>query len=170
MRRAERVVHVEVEPGRELLRERGIVLLLFGMEPHVFEHHDIPRLHRADGLLHGRTHRFAEKRDLPFGDLREPLRDRRERKLGVGSLWAPQVRDQPDRRAALDERAESGKSRADACVIRDLAVLERHVEVDTHEGALAADVDVPDRALVKERGRASGQRRPGRASLRRRTR
>ena len=37
---------------------------------------------------------------------------------------------------------------ADARVVRDLAVLERDVEVDPHEDALARGVDVADRELV----------------------
>jgi hypothetical protein len=37
MRGAERIVHVQVEPRGELLRERGVVPLLLRMEAHVLE-------------------------------------------------------------------------------------------------------------------------------------
>ena len=170
VRGSERIVDVEVEAGRELLRERRVVLLFLRVEANVLEHHDIARLHRTDGLLDAWTHRVVEKGDLAFGDLREPLRHRRERELGVCPFGTPQVRDQPERRAAFDKGAESGKRRANARVVSDLAVVERHVEVDADEYALSADVGVSDGPLVKERDRASGQRRPGRASWRRRTR
>src|SRR6267378_4992030 len=169
MGRAERVVHVEVEPRRELLGERRIVLFLLGMEADVLEHQDIARVHRADGFLDAWTYRVVEKRNLAFGDLRESLRDGPERELGVGPFGTPEVRDQPERRAALDKSAEGGKRRADARVVGDLAALERHVEVDAHQYALSADVGVPDGPLVERHAGVSGLRRPGLVSSRRRT-
>ena len=170
MRGPERVVHVEVEARSELPREGRIVSLFLRMEADVLQHQHIARLHRADSPLDAWPHRVVEKRDLAFDELGQALRDGRERELGVGPFGAPQVGDEPQRRAAFDERAESWERGTDPRVVRDLAFLERHIEVDAHEGALSADVGVPDRPLVKERRRVSGQRPPVRASSRRRTR
>src|SRR5260221_3625445 len=50
VRRAERVIHVRVEAVRERPRERGIVRLLFRMEPDVLEHEDVAWLERTDLL------------------------------------------------------------------------------------------------------------------------
>src|SRR5581483_11575520 len=53
-----------------------------------------------------------------------------------------------DRRAAvLDDVANRRQRRADARVVADRAVLQRHVEVDAHEHALAGDVEVANRKL-----------------------
>ena len=49
-----------------------------------------------------------------------------------------------DARALRDELLDGGQRRADARVVGDGAVLHRHVEVDAHEHALAARVQLVD--------------------------
>jgi len=49
MRGAKGVVHVEIEAVGEPFRERGIVLLFFGMEAHVLEKHDAAGTQLRDG-------------------------------------------------------------------------------------------------------------------------
>src|SRR5437762_14019609 len=101
VRSSECVIYVEVEPRGELLCKFRIVFLFLGVEADVLEHHDIARLHRTDGLLDAWPYRVVEKRHLAFGELREALRDGRERESGVDPCGAPQVRDQRQRRAAF---------------------------------------------------------------------
>ena len=86
VRRAERVVHVAIGERRQRLRERRVVLLLFGMEAQVLEQHDTacarcatcctaPRACVADAVG-GERHRRAE-------ELREAIRDRPQADLRV---------------------------------------------------------------------------------------
>ena len=53
-----------------------------------------------------------------------------------------------DSRALRDERVDRGQCSTNACVVGDgAAIVERHVEVDAHEGAFSAHVgvrEVPD--------------------------
>jgi len=170
MRRAERVVHVEVEAGRKLFRERRIVPLFLWVEADVLEHHDIAGLHLPHGLLDLGTDGVWLERHRPAEELGKAFRDRREREFCVRALRATQVRDKPDGGACPEERAEGRQRGADARVIRDSAVLQRYVEVDAHQNAFSAHIRVPDGPLVEGHTGASGQRRPGRASSRRRTR
>ena len=51
MRRAERVVDVDVGERRELPGERGVVRLLARVEAHVLEHEDLAVDHALDRLL-----------------------------------------------------------------------------------------------------------------------
>ena len=167
MRRPERVVHVRVETVRETPREIGIVRLLLGVEAHIFEERDVTRLHRADRSLDIRPDAFGQERHDPAEQLSNASRDRRERELRIGSLRASEMRDQAERRAAFDERADRRQCRADARVVGDLASGERYVEVDAHEDALSPRVEVPNGALGERHARASGRRRQARGASRR---
>ena len=71
-------------------------------------------------------------------------RHRPQRGLRVAPLRPAQVRAEDQPRAALEQQLDRGQRRADARVVGDLAVLERHVEVDPGEHALA---------LCRSRGR-----------------
>ena len=65
----------------------------------------------------------------------------------VLALRPPEVRAEDElRRVALEQELERRQRRADPRVVGDAAVLERHVEVDADEDALARDVGVPNRA------------------------
>ena len=158
MRRTERVVHVGVEALGELTGERVIVLFLLGMEPDVLEEDDVARRQRAHRLLHAGPDRIGQERHGASQQLAEPLRHRRERQGWIAPLWPPQVRHETDRRAALEQRMDRRQRRADACVVRHLVAVERHVEVDPNEHALAARIEVLDRALAERHAASSGRR------------
>jgi len=68
------------------------------------------------------------------------------------------MRREPDRRASLEQRAERRQRGADTRVVRHLVAVERHVEVDPHEHALAARIEVLDRALAERHAAFSGRR------------
>jgi hypothetical protein len=76
VRRAERIVHVEVVAARELFGERGFVLLLLGMEADVLEQDDVAAAKLRNGFAHGRPHRVGQKRHLMLEELSESPRDR----------------------------------------------------------------------------------------------
>ena len=77
----ERVVHVHVKAGRQLLREGQIVLLFFRVEPDVLQHHDLALLHRAYSLLDLGPDRFVEETHGFADQLAESFCHRREREL-----------------------------------------------------------------------------------------
>ena len=69
VRRAERVVHVDVAQGRHLSRERLVVLLFALVEPAVLQHHDLAgrgRDVRAVDPVRDERHRYAEELGQAF--------------------------------------------------------------------------------------------------------
>jgi hypothetical protein len=81
--------------------------------------------------------RVARERDRLPEQLREPLGDRFEAVLRVGcAVGAPQVRARDDAGALVDEVVQRGKSRPDTAIVRDDALFERDVDVNTDDDAL----------------------------------
>ena len=91
MRGAKGVVHVEIEAGRQLFGERGIVLLLLGMEAHVLEKHDAARSQLRHGSADLGADAIGEQRHLDAKQRREAFGDRRERKRGIRALRPSEV-------------------------------------------------------------------------------
>jgi hypothetical protein len=123
MGRPERVVHEQVGSVGELVGEARVVLRLTRMKAGVLEDGD-PRIVQecAQMLLDGPQ---REGRILP--------------------LRPAEMRAEPDfLRAAVEQEPDRRQRRADARVVRHSPVLQRHVEVDAREHALAGDVGVPD--------------------------
>ena len=109
----------------ELARELGVVLRLTRIEARVLE--------QADPLV---------RQELP-----QPFLHRLHGERGILALRPPQVRTEDELgRIAVEEQLEGGQSRADPGVVGDARRLERHVEVDPDEDALAPDVGVANRA------------------------
>ena len=180
MRRAERVVDVDVRVGGERLRERRVVLLLLHVEAEVLEQQHLAGAEPLDGVLGAGAERVAGDRDGLAQQLAEALADRAEPEavadLAVG---AAEVAGEDHAGALRLEVADRRERRADARVVGDPAVLERDVEVDADEDALARGVQVPDGELVHGSvppgaGRRGPSVRPiggrGQAGARRRTR
>ena len=107
---------------------------------------------------------FSSSRTRSSGEqLAEPRLDRRQRERGIGALRAAQVGQSTTLGgAALEEELERRQRRADARVVGDAAVLERHVEVDADEDALARDVGRRGRnaAACTDALRAAARDRP----------
>ncbi len=133
------------EPGREF----GIVLLFLGMEAAVFQQGYAALRKLLEPDLDLRPDTVVELHDVHAQELAEPRGDRIHAQSVVGAiLGTPQVRDKDDPAArGLAQVINGRQRRADAGVVDDLAVLERDVEVDAHEHALADDVDVLDGLL-----------------------
>ena len=125
VRRAERVVDVEVAAVGELACVRLVVRGLTRVEARVLEHvHAIV----ADELAAARraTGAIAYCSSWPFGRPR-----------------CEQTR--TSRRAALEQQPNRRQRRADARVVGDPAVLERHVQIRPDEDDLAVDLRGLDR-------------------------
>ena len=144
MRRAKRVVDVDVAVLRQLARERGIAILLGVAEAQVLEHQALAGLQRlrcrdrivADAVaarLHWRAEQFLQL-------LRRRQKPHRLHDLALGPS---EVRHQDGLAARLQDRLDRRQALANARVARDLQVLvERHVEVDAHEHALLGEIEV----------------------------
>src|SRR5690606_7270940 len=90
-------------------------------------------------------------------ELTEPLRDGCERVLRfVLALGPAQVRDHDHRRAGVEQRANGRERCADAPVVGDVAVLERHIEVAAEDHTLAGQR--PERAESSKRHRSYSRR------------
>ena len=147
VRRAERVVHVEVGERRERLRERRVVLLFLGVEPQVLEQHDaaargVDLLHRASRLVAdavvGERHRRAEQ-------LGQAIRDRPQAHLRVRlALRAPEMAREHDRRAV--RRARTGSSaatRGSACRRRCAPSFSGTLKSTRTKTRLPFEVEIP---------------------------
>ena len=155
VRGAERVVHVDVGQRGVALRQLGVVLGLPRLVADVLEHHE---LGVGDVVEVGGEH------DVGAEQLAEVLGDGLQRQLGLAVLRPAEVRREHDARgAALAQRRDGRQRRADPRVVGDvLRVVERDVEVDPQEDALALDVEVLERPHV--RGASGAGRRSGSSS------
>ena len=119
VRRAERVVDVEVAAVGELACVRLVVRGLTRVEARVLEH-----VHAI----------VTDERPQRFGN-------RGDRVLLVLALRPPEVRaDAHLGRAALEQQPKRRQRRADARVVGDPPVLERHVQIRPDEDDLAVDL------------------------------
>ncbi len=145
VRRAEGVVHVQVAAVGELTGVPLVVLRLARVEAGVLEH--------AEPLV---GEQLAQQR-LDGGD-------RVPGAVLVG-LRAAEVRADPHLgRAAVEQEPQGGQRGADARVVRDGAVLQRHVQVGADQDGLARDLGVADGAREPHRApyaaTAAGSVRP----------
>ena len=133
VRGAERVVDEEVEVVRELACELWVVRRLAGVEAGVLQDADpLVGQELPKSCLH-RLHR--ESRVLAFGP--------------------PQVRADNDLGGIpLEKQLERRLRGANARVVRDLPILEGHVQVRAHEHSFAADVGVANRARMPQSSRS----------------
>jgi len=162
MCRTKGVVHVEITQLGQPARQSLVVLLFAAQEARVLEENNACR--RFVRLLD----RFVGVRRLDEDDVLlghqfgEPARDRFQRVFLVGpSLRPSQVREQHHTRAAVEQALNRRQRGADASVVADATVLDRHVEIDSHERALPAQLavrQIPDCLLV-HRSRSVAQPR-----------
>ena len=128
---AERVVDVEVGEGGQIGGHRRVVLLLAGVEAEVLEQPQV-----ALGVAEG--HGTAQQLGHPVGHRAE-----RQRRVGL-SLGPAEVRSGDHRGATIEQQLDGGQRRPDPRVVGDPAVLQRDVEVGSHEDAPAGHVQVVD--------------------------
>ena len=97
VRRAERVVDVDVGERRERLRERRIVLFLFGMKPQVLEQDHASVGRTADRRLRRGADAVLGERHRPVQQFGQPCGDRPQAHLRIRlALRPPEMRRQDD--------------------------------------------------------------------------
>ena len=144
---AERVVDVGVAELGELLAKRRVVLLLALVEAQVLEQEHVPLAKRRRLRLRVLAHRVARERDRLAEELRQAQGGRAQRELLLEALArrTTEVAHEDDARAVANKLLDGRQCRLDARVVGHDAVGHRNVEIDTHEHALAARVEIVDR-------------------------
>src|SRR6185312_791874 len=142
---AERVVHVDLGEGGELLGERRIVLFLGGVEAEVLEEEHAAGGERGDRLLGGGADAVIGEGDGRAEEGGEGVGDRAEAHVGHAlAVRPPEVRHQDDLRVLLAQVLDGREGFAEPLVALHLPVLEGDVEIDAHDDALAADREILD--------------------------
>ena len=148
---AEGIENEDVTIGSELLGDLGIVLLLTLVETDVLENEDLARLDGGNGLGGLLAIRVGNKSNVKARELGEFLGDGLEGELGLeaGALGTAEVAHEDDASVVLNEVVDGGQGSLDAGGVANDAILDRHVEVNADENALAVDIDVADGLLGK---------------------
>ena len=136
----ERVVDVHVGERRELGRQLRVVLRLPRLVADVLEHEDVATGEVLGERAHLRADDARRECHVGAGQLRQSVGGRTQRQPRLAVLGTAEVRDQDQPGAAVTQLVDRRQRRADPRVVRNRAVLERHVEVDTHQYALSIDV------------------------------
>jgi len=152
MRAPEGVVDVHVRQFSQRARKLGVVARLTGLETHVLEHQHLARLQllaQPHDLIANDRRR---QHDGGAGELAQALCERRHRETVLAPAPRPaKVRGQQQSRLARAQLFDRLQRRADASVVGNLhgavlAAAQRHVEVDPHEHAPAAHVELLERS------------------------
>ena len=148
---AEGIENEDVTIGSELLGDLGVVLLLTLVETDVLENEDLTRLDGGDSLSSLLAIRVGNKSNVKARELSELLGDRLkgELRLEAGTLGAAEVAHEDDASVVLNEVVDGGQGSLDTGGVANDAILDRHVEVNADENALAVDIDVADGLLGK---------------------
>jgi hypothetical protein len=138
VRGRKRVVDVDVTQRGHLPGERLVIFLLAAVATAVLEQHGPARVHAHP------VQPVVQERDVRAEQLGQALCHRRERFLRVELPFggAAQVRHQQQPCALRQRMLDPRQGSADARVVADHAVLQRHVEVLADEHALAREVEV----------------------------
>ena len=146
MRRAERVVDVVLGQVRQLPGELLVVGFFFGVEAQVLEQQRLALFQlrrdflgfRADAL--GTEADVLAARQFLVEQHAQPLGHRLQTHLGIGLALGPaQVRSQNQARPVAQRIFDGGQGFADAGIVHDAPVFQRHVEIDAHENAVAVE-------------------------------
>ena len=146
MGRAEGVVDINVGVFGQRLCKLRVVLRLSGVKAHVLEQDDIAILHLGHHVtdvgsdaVGGHLDRFAKI-------LGEAGGHRGQAELRLRAAFRPaEVGGQDQATAVVDDVADGRHGCLDAGIVGDHVVLiERYVEINPAEDALALKVDVPD--------------------------
>ncbi len=146
MRRAERVIHVHLLVPGEFVREVAIVCLLLAMKAQIFQQQRVARLQRLDHLASVIANAIRRQHDLLAEYCTEIFRDQLKTQLGAALLGPSEMRAQNRAAAVLNDMPNRIEARVDTSAILNFAVLERHVEIASHEHLLAFEVEAGDRS------------------------
>lgn len=142
--RAEAVAHVDIgqrgQPVGELAALGVVLRRLTGVEAEVLDDGDLAGLQTVHRVVGGGADGVLGERDRLAEELGEALGGRQQRERRVRcSLGAAQVGGDDHLGASVGQGLDGGQDGADAAVVGDLAVGERHVEVGADEDPLALD-------------------------------
>ena len=137
VRGSERVVDVDVRECRERVREIRVVSLFASVEAQIFEEQYPPIAEIVDRAAGGLAHAFFAKRDARTQQLGESRCDwpQRKRRYGV-PLGSTEMGGDDHPRSRLLQSANRRQRCAQARVVCDGSVLQRHVEIRSNEDAL----------------------------------
>src|SRR5918996_1385121 len=153
MRGGKGVVDIKIAMLGEPFGEAWVVLLLAGIEPYILQHGDLAGLEPRKAVPCFLADAVADEADIGAAhQLLHLLRDRLQRGLGRDHLGTAEMRQHDHLGPFAGELGDGRKHAGDAGRIGDLAVLDRHVEIDADEDPLAANVDpvnTPDAGEVE---------------------
>ena len=150
MGNAERIIDREIAARGELLRELGIVLLLFLVVAEVLEEQDFARLQRCLRGIRLSADAVGRPLDIAAEELGEVLDEVLRRELRLTRLGrTADVAGEHERSAVVEQVVERRQRAHHARVVRDVLVLvERDVVVYADEDLLALDVYIFDGFLI----------------------
>src|SRR5256714_6857318 len=155
VRGAEGIVDIELAEGGQLPGKGRVVLRFAGIEADILQHHNLAVAHRSHCGLDRGTDAVLQVGHGASHELAEPLRQRRG-PVGVVDLavGAAEMGDQDHAGTALEQVLDGRERLADAGVVDDAAILDRDVEVDADQHALARDVEVANRGFLERAAQA----------------
>jgi hypothetical protein len=148
VRCTECIVYEDVTIRGESFRERWVIALFTSMETNVLEQQKLTWSQATHGIVGTNTKCITGRWHVDANKLGESLSCRsKAQPVYHSAVGSTKVRHDHHRRAAVKERLDGWHSGADARVVDDLSVGERHVEVNAKQHALALHVQLANRAL-----------------------
>ena len=147
MSSAEGIVNVDVAQACQLLGKLRVVLLFALVEAKVLEKTYVTVLQSGNGCLGRLADGVGCKGDGLAKNLGKVLSHRLQGELSLvaRSFRTAQVAAQHDLGTALDKRLDGGKRRLDSRIVGYRGAIERHVEVNTAQYALACNIGIGKR-------------------------
>jgi hypothetical protein len=130
VRRAERVVYVDVRKPRQRGSQLGIVGGLAGLVADVLEHQHVAWSEVPRERLHVLANYSRRHRHVGAGQLCQAVRHRAHRQLRLAVLRTAEVRDEHKLRSPIPQLLDRRQGCLHASVVSDRTALERDVEVD----------------------------------------
>ena len=140
MSSAEGIVNVFVSQGSKFLAKLFVVLLFALVKTQVLQQNNLTRLHSSNLCLSVLTYRIGCKNNRSINHGCQILchRCQRERFFIAFTLGTTKVTHKDDLGASLKQIVNGGKSSANTRVVGYHAILQRHVEVNANDDALAS--------------------------------
>ena len=147
---AEGVIDIELCQGSQFLGKFGVVLFLSGVEPHIFQQHDLTVLQGISQPMGIFADDVSRERHFAAQQLRKPCCHRSQAVLGVHlTLGASQMGAEDHPSALFHQIADGGQRLGDALIVGDGAAIQRHIEVTAHQDPLSLGRNIPDALLVQ---------------------
>ncbi len=159
MGRAKSIVDVYVAQPGQAFGQRWVVLRFARLKAGVLQQDHVTRFHRLDGAFNLGTDAIIQLGDGFAEQLTQPVSYRVHTKLWLGLAFGPaQVTHQHHGPALIDQVLNGRQCGTDASIIGHDAILEGHVEIDTHQHTLALHIYVANSFLIHGYARVKVQR------------